>query len=101
MKNILIVCLGIILILLLLKRNSSTEQLALEEDTFAVKIQTLRDTISKVDTLLQTVIRTYEKDRKVILNWSSDSDCVFFSNYLSENSQRLFNCGDSTTIKNY
>ena len=100
MKNILIVFLVICVILLLIRPNSNTEPLALEEDTFSPKIQVLRDTISKVDTLLERIIKTYEKDREVILNWSSDSDCMFFSNYLSENSERLFNCSDSTTIKN-
>lgn len=50
------------------------------------KIQ-LKDTIIKVDKNITTIKKYYEKAYNDVISQSTDSDCIFFAEYLSENSK--------------
>lgn len=59
----------------------------------------LKDSINIIDSTIFKIKYEHKKDISTILTQPVDSDCKFFSNYLSENSKRFFNCNNSDTIK--
>ena len=69
------------------------------EDSIKIEIITIKDTIKLMDTILEIINNDYEKEVNNILTQPTDSDCIFFSEYLSKNSKRLFNSYNSDTVK--
>lgn len=70
-----------------------------DEDSIKVEIITIKDTIKLMDTILRIINNDYEKEVNNILTQPTDSDCIFFSEYLSKNSERFFNSYNSNTVK--
>ena len=64
----------------LIKLDSQIDSLESKRDTLINQIS-----ISKIE--VQNIEKWYEETRTVINNQSTDSDIVFFSKYLSNNSQ--------------
>lgn len=64
----------------LIKLDSQIDSLESKRDTLINQIS-----ISKIE--VQNIEKWYEETRAVINNQSTDSDIVFFSKYLSNNSQ--------------
>lgn len=51
-------------------------------DSLKVEKQTIIDSIVKLDTIIEIIDKTHEKEINYILNQPVDSDCLFFAEYL-------------------
>lgn len=64
-----------------------TDSLKIKCDSLKKERNTLKDSITKIDTTIIQINKSYEKVYNTILSQSTDSDCVFFSDYISKNSK--------------
>lgn len=56
-------------------------------DSIKVINDTIYITIKETEEKIKVIKQKYEEDRNIVLRQSTDSDIVFFSKYLSENSE--------------
>lgn len=56
-------------------------------DSIKVINDTIYITIKETEEKIKVIKQKYEEDRNIVLHQSTDSDIVFFSKYLSENSE--------------
>ena len=64
-----------------------TDSLKIKCDSLKKERNTLKDSITKIDTTIIQINKSYEKVYNTVLSQSADSDCVFFSDYISKNSK--------------
>lgn len=95
-KIIICILLGITLLYLFIK--SSSENTAINKqyehsldslnnvcDSLKRIKDSEKDTIKKVDNNITIIKKKYEKVYNTVLTQSTDSDCIFFTEYLSKN----------------
>lgn len=82
--------------------NKKNKEIEHHPDTIEIiKYKTKRDSLLQLinDTSIVIIEHTYEKNVNNLLSQPIDSQCSFFSNYLSKNSGRLLDCNNSDSIK--
>lgn len=82
---VIVILLGIITYLLLNKKESQPIQTTVE----VVKYKRDSVLLTINDTIVETIEKEHEKVVNKLLTLPPDSQCVIFSNYLSENAWRL------------
>ena len=75
----------LLLILILLKPTPKADKQFVQIDSLKIEGKHIKDTIEISEKKIITYERIYEKNCSIIMYQPIDSDCVFFSNYLSTN----------------
>lgn len=113
-KYAIIICTIIVIALLALQQvsirnnNNSTNDLINSINKLSNKLDSINDLkdslIIRIDTTKVKIIeleKRYETIRDSIVTQSVDSDCITFSNYVSNYNNRLSSSNNSSAIKNY
>lgn len=90
-------------------RGISTEEKLLKEmEVISNKVDSIKRANDSLKVIIDTteveiehVYENYIQVREHIITQSIDSDCVFFSNYLSEDNRRFIDTIDFKTIETY